>query len=142
MQMARDLNFLDDSNDTVLVPFVINGECEGVRALAQKVVILFFVNSEDALRYEGAGAYDDLDSANGGSDQEVRLLNLVNIYISDVETIIKADQETQTDLSDEETLDSIDVKSLTIPTPDTVNIELDVVSVAGTAYIELNNLEL
>lgn len=135
-----DLSFTLDETGVVEMPLKITGKCEGHQVLMQKVVMLMLASTADTLRYEGGLLYDNLKSANVSENREDLLLNTVNIAITEVVEIIKNSQEDDPDIPDDERLAALELSDMSLPAPDSLDLELTITSADGVEKVAALNI--
>ena len=128
----RDLCFLDTTTDKVVpVPFTITGECTGRAQLAQRLLTMLLRSIDDPARVDATGIAQRVGKSNvlPSGEQE----NAFTLALANVQEIISNDQGARTDLTDDETLSSLRLESLTSQV-DTVDAVIAIITVSGDEF--------
>ena len=128
----KDVGFLNTNEVGVNeVAFAVTGVAQGAKALLQQVMILMFVSPQDPCRYMGGGFIRDFKSSNITSDNVEQVRNLLTIAVNEVKTTVKAIQDVNTSLTDDERLSDITISTLEMPDDTSLKIALDVITKSG-----------
>ena len=127
--MKRDLCFLNTTtNNVVEVPFELTGDCDGRAALAQRVMTLLLRRTDDAARSVDTGILQEVGASNVRGTAELR--NDFTLAINEVSQLIQTEQSTDTTLTDEETLRSVELEDIIVGEED-ARVTINIITVAG-----------
>jgi len=134
----KDVAFVNLTDSGVVdVPMAVTGTVEGKKALLQQVIILCFSDPDGLGRYQGGGLLNDLRTSTISEDGLDEVRNLIAIALTSVKTIIQ-DRQTEIvanpswqQLTEEEQLADIVLKTVAMTDRDSLKIELDIVTVEG-----------
>lgn len=112
--------------------FFIDGHLvSGIELLAQKVLIVLLTPQNGPCRLEEGTIFSEIMNNGPGGYDDVTLFNLMNISLSDVSAILKAEETA--DMSDDERLASLSLEKVQ-RMGDTITFDIAVVSVSGEVY--------
>jgi hypothetical protein len=129
--MSKDINYLADGDQEQIVPFVMNGTCEGVRSLLQKCIMLVLSDKDEVFRPDAVGLYESLKSATLQEYTLEVISNSVSLGANTVQLNIQRNQLNDTTLTDSEKLSSFTMESITADDAGALTIVFKAVTVSG-----------
>jgi hypothetical protein len=129
--MSSDINYLAPGDQEQLIPFIMDGTCDGVRSLLQKCVMLVLADKDEVFRPDAVGLYENLKSA---TMQEYTLEIIKNTIITGANTVqinVIREQASDTTLTDSGKLSTFTMESLETSGQDGLIITFKAVTVSG-----------
>jgi len=126
----RDLSFLADTPEQVIMPLTVTGQCEGTATLMQKITTLMLANQSDPTRNYGGSLGALLDG--GNNSDEAIMTNYFQQAADEVYTLLVEEQELDLhDLPDSEILTNLNVDSVVITDRDSVEVSFGITTADG-----------